>query len=56
MALDSRSTGLGKMVQKPRARFHVAEWGVFCPSARLRNHTARLKLVLTDSALLRNGT
>ena len=30
LALGSRSTGLGKMVQEPRARFHVANAGVFC--------------------------
>jgi hypothetical protein len=29
VALGSRSTGLGKMVQEPRAGFHVAKWGVF---------------------------
>ena len=29
LALGSRSTGLGKMVQEPRAGFHVAKWGVF---------------------------
>ena len=31
------------------ARFKVPEWGVFCHMARLRNHPARLKLVLSDS-------
>ena len=43
------STGLGKMVQEPRARFHVPEWGVFCHAARLQNRPPRLKLVLSDS-------
>ena len=33
-----------------RARFKVPECGVFCHTARLRNHPARLKLVLSDSA------
>ena len=33
-----------------RARFKVPEWGVFCHTARLRDHPARLKLVLSDSA------
>ena len=50
LALGSRSTGLGKMVQEPRARFHVPEWGVFCHTARLRDRPARLKLVLSASA------
>ena len=30
VTLGSRSTGLGKMVQEPQARFYVAKWGVFC--------------------------
>ena len=38
------------MVQEPRARFHVARWGAFCHTARLRNRPPRLKLVLSDSA------
>ena len=33
-----------------RARFKVPEWGVFCHTARLRDHPPRLKLVLSDSA------
>ena len=33
-----------------RARFKGPEWGVFCHTARLRNRTARLKLVLSDNA------
>ena len=49
LVLGSRSTGLGKMVQEPRARFHVPEWGVFCHTARLRDRPARLKLVLSAS-------
>ena len=27
VALDPQSTDLSKMVQEPRARFHVARWG-----------------------------
>ena len=50
LVLGSRSTGLGKMVQEPRARFKVARWGVFCHTARLRNRPPRLKLVLSDGA------
>jgi hypothetical protein len=30
--------------------FKVPEWGVFCHKASLRNHPARLKLVLSDTA------
>ena len=37
------------MVQESRAGFHVAEWRVFCHTERLRDHPARLKLVLSDS-------
>ena len=48
LVLGSRSTGLGGMVEEPRARFHVARWGVFCHTARLRNSPPRLKLVLSD--------
>ena len=33
-----------------RARFKVPEWGVFCHTERLRDHPARLNLVLSDSA------
>jgi hypothetical protein len=49
LVLGSRSMGLHKTVQGPRARFPVPEWGVFCHTARLRNRPARLKLVLSDS-------
>ena len=35
-----------------RARFKVPEWGVFCHTERLRDHPARIKLVLSDSAVL----
>ena len=35
-----------------RARFKVPEWGVFCHTERLRDHPARLNLVLSDSAIL----
>ena len=45
----SWSLVLSKMVQEPRARFHLPEWRAFCHSARLRNRPARLKLVLSDS-------
>ncbi|MDC3339253.1 hypothetical protein OAV66_04720, partial [Planktomarina temperata] len=34
-----------------RARFKVPEWGVFCHTERLRDHPARLNLVLSDSAV-----
>ena len=33
-----------------RTRFKVPEWGVFFHTERLRDHPARLKLVLSDSA------
>ena len=51
LVLGSRPTGLGGMVEEPRAGFHVPEWGVFCHTERLRDHPARLNLVLSDSAL-----
>ena len=54
LVLGSRFPGLGKMVQEPRARFHVPEWRVFCYTERLRNRPPRLKLVLSDSAGLSN--
>ena len=34
-----------------RARFKVPEWRAFCHTERLRNHPARLRLVLSDSAI-----
>ena len=34
-----------------RAGFEIAKWGAFCHPVRLRNHPARLKLVLSDNAL-----
>jgi len=34
-----------------RTRFKVPEWGVFSHTARLRDRPARLKLVLSDSAM-----
>ena len=49
LALGARSTGLGNMLRERRVGFHVAEWGVFCHTARLRNRTTRLKLNLFDS-------
>jgi len=33
-------------------RFKAPKWGVFCHTERLRDHPARLKLVLSDSTLL----
>ena len=39
------------MVEEPRAGFHVPEWGAFCHTARLRDRPARLKLVLSYTAL-----
>ena len=33
------------------ARFKVPEWGVFCHTESLRNSPARLKLVLSYTAL-----
>jgi hypothetical protein len=30
MGHGPRATGLGKMVQEPRARLKVSKWGVFC--------------------------
>ena len=53
LALDPQSTDLSKMVKEPQARFKVAEWGVFCHSASLRNRPHRLKLVLSDSTARR---
>ena len=43
MILGFWSTGLGKVVQEPRARFEVAKWGVFC-------HLKMLKLALPTSS------
>ena len=48
LVLGYRSTGLGKMVQKPQGRFHAAGW-----RERLRDHPTRLKLVLSDSTARR---
>ena len=39
-----------------RARFKVPEWGVFCHTERLRDHPARLNLVLSDSTNLELNT
>ena len=50
MALGSRSTGLGKMVQEPRAGFHVAKWRMFCHSAWLQISPVRFKQVYSGSA------
>ena len=50
LVLGSRSMGLGKVVQEPRAKFHVARCRVFHHTARLRNRTPRLKFVLSDSS------
>ena len=35
VVLGSRSTGLGKMVKEPQARFKVAKLGVYCHTARI---------------------
>ena len=43
MALSSRSTGPGKMVQEPRPILKVAEWGVFRHPKTLQISTVRLK-------------
>ena len=48
MVLGPRSTGLGKVVQEPRARFYEARWGVFCHWASLQSHPAGLKKVYSD--------
>ena len=53
VALGSRSTGLGGMVQQPRAGFEVAKWGTFCHSAWLQISPARLQQVYSDSARAR---
>jgi len=45
VALGSRSSGLGGMVEEPRARFHVPEWGVFCHLRILQIHPARFNRV-----------
>ena len=39
------------MVQEPRARFHVVEWGGFCHSAWLQISPARFKKIYSDSAI-----
>jgi hypothetical protein len=49
VVLGSRSTGLGKMVKEPQARFKVAKWGVYCHTARIQNRPPRLELVSSDS-------
>ena len=50
VALGSRSTGLGKMVQEPRAKFKVAKWGVFGHWASLQISPAHFKQVYSDKA------
>jgi hypothetical protein len=35
LVLGSRSPGLSKIVQEPRARFKVAKWRVVCHTERL---------------------
>ena len=37
------------------ARFKVSEWRVFCHMARLRNSPPRLKLVLSDTAVINHS-
>ena len=56
LVLGSRSTGLSKMVQEPRAGFHVAKWRAFCHTARLQISPARFKQVYPDSALWSSGS
>ena len=48
VVLGSRSSGLGKVVQEPRAGFKVAKWRVFYHLARLQSHPTRLKKVYSD--------
>ena len=50
LALGSRSTGLGKMVQEPRARFHVARCRVFCHPETLQSDPAHFEQVHCDQA------
>ena len=50
LALGPQSTGLGKMVQEPRAKFKVAKWRVFCHSAWLQISPARFRQVYSDKA------
>ena len=38
-----------------RGRFKIPEWGVFCHTARLRNSPPRLKLVLSDTAVINHS-
>jgi len=52
LALGSRSTGLGGMVQEPQARLKVSKWGTFCHSAWLQITPARFKQVYSDRAIL----
>lgn len=49
VALGSRSTGLGTMVQEPRAGFHVAKWGVFCYHESRQSSLLCLQLVSSDT-------
>ena len=45
LVLGSRSKGLSKMVQEPRARFHVPEWGAFCHWTGMQTRPVRLKWI-----------
>ena len=51
LAPGSRSTGLGKVVQETRGRFHVLEWGVFCHAERLQISPASYKRVYSYKAI-----
>ena len=51
LVLGSRSTGLGKVVQEPRARFHVARWGVFCHQGQVTKPPAPSQVSLSDSTV-----
>jgi hypothetical protein len=50
MVLGSRSTGLGTMVQEPRAKFKVTKWGVFCHPKMLQSDPAHFEQVHCDQA------
>jgi len=50
LALVSRSMGLHKMVQWPRAWFDVSKWGVLCHLQTLQSDTAHFEQVHCDQA------
>ena len=51
LVLGSRSPGLSKIVQEPRARFHVARWGVFCHQGQVTKPPAPSQVSLSDSTV-----